>query len=81
MDKSSTAAYVGTHESIKQDRTAPHQPHPGPAGRIWAGLRPGPEPRVLRKRLADATNELGTLARLTFQRAQAQWRELAAHLA
>jgi transposase len=31
--------------------------------------------------LEDASNELGTLARLTLQRAQAHWRELDAHLA
>ena len=31
--------------------------------------------------LEDASNELGTLARLTLQRAQAQWHELDAHLA
>lgn len=32
-------------------------------------------------RLEDATSELGTLARLTLQRAQGQWRELDDHLA
>ena len=32
-------------------------------------------------RLADATNELGTLARLKLQRAQAQWCELDEHMA
>ena len=31
--------------------------------------------------LEDASNELGTLARLTLQRAQAQWRELDEHMA
>ena len=31
--------------------------------------------------LEDASNELGTLARLALQRAQAQWRELDAHIA
>ena len=31
--------------------------------------------------LEDAGNELGTLARLTLQRAQGQWRELNEHLA
>ena len=31
--------------------------------------------------LEDASNELGTLARLTLQRAQSQWHELDAHLA
>jgi transposase len=31
--------------------------------------------------LEDASNELGTLARLTLQRAQAPWHELAEHLA
>jgi transposase len=36
---------------------------------------------VLGDVLEDAGNELGTLARLTLQRAQSQWRELDAHLA
>jgi hypothetical protein len=36
---------------------------------------------VLSDVLEDAGNELGTLARLTLQRAQAQWRELDDHLA
>ena len=36
---------------------------------------------VLSDVLEDASNELGYLARLTLQRAQAQWRELDAHLA
>jgi transposase len=36
---------------------------------------------VLSEVLEDASNELGTLARLTLQRAQSQWHELDAHLA
>lgn len=36
---------------------------------------------VLSEVLEDASNELGTLARLTLQRAQCQWNELDAHLA
>lgn len=36
---------------------------------------------VLADVLEDASNELGTLARLTLQRAQAQWHELDEHLA
>ena len=36
---------------------------------------------VLSAVLDDATNELGTLARLTLQRARGQWRELDEHLA
>ena len=36
---------------------------------------------VLSDVLEDASNELGTLARLTLQRAQSQWHELDAHLA
>jgi len=36
---------------------------------------------VLSEVLENAGNELGTLARLTLQRAQSQWRELDAHLA
>lgn len=37
--------------------------------------------QVLTDVLEDASNELGALARLTLQRAQAQWRELDEHLA
>jgi transposase len=36
---------------------------------------------VLSEVLEDAGNELGTLARLTLQRAQSQWHELDAHMA
>jgi transposase len=36
---------------------------------------------VLSEVLEDASNELGTLARITLQRAQLQWHELDAHLA
>jgi len=36
---------------------------------------------VLSEMLEDAGNELGTLARLTLQRAQTQWHELDAHMA
>ncbi len=36
---------------------------------------------VLSEVLEDASNELGTLARLTLQRAHSQWHELDAHLA
>jgi transposase len=36
---------------------------------------------VLSEMLEDAGNELGTLARLTLQRAQSQWHELDEHLA
>jgi transposase len=36
---------------------------------------------VLCEVLEDASNELGTLARLTLQRAQSQWPELDEHLA
>jgi transposase len=41
----------------------------------------GPLQGVLSEVLEDAGSELGTLARLTPQRAQSQWRELDAHLA
>jgi hypothetical protein len=36
---------------------------------------------VLSEMLEDAGNELGTLARLTLQRAQVQWHELDTHMA
>ena len=49
------------------------------------GLVFAQSPKVLRLVLADviedASNEMGTLARLTLQRAHAQWRELDEHLA
>lgn len=70
-------------EGIKQDRTACINRIRGLLAEF--GLVFAQSPRelqgVLSEVLEDATNELGTLARLTLQRAQGQWRELDDHLA
>ena len=70
-------------EGIKQDRTACISRIRGLLGEFGLVFAQGPShlEAVLSETLEDATNELGTLARLTLQRAQAQWRELDAHLA
>ena len=70
-------------EGIKQDRTACISRIRGLLAEFGLVFAQGPSHLevVLSETLEDATNELGTLARLTLQRAQAQWRELDAHLA
>ena len=70
-------------EGIKQDRTACISRIRGLLAEFGLVFAQGPShlEAVLSETLEDATNELGTLARLTLQRAQAQWRELDAHLA
>ena len=69
-------------EGIKEDRTACINRIRGLLAEF--GLVFAQSPRelqaVLSDVLEDASNELGTLARLTLQRAQAQWRELDEHL-
>ena len=70
-------------EGLKQDRTAcinRIRGLPAEFGLVFPqGAR---EPQaVLSEVIEDAGNELGTLARLAVQRAQAQWHELDAHLA
>jgi transposase len=68
---------------LKQDRTACISRIRGLLAEFGLVFAQGPShlQAVLSETLEDATNELGTLARLTLQRAQAQWRELDAHLA
>jgi transposase len=70
-------------EGIKEERTACINRIRGLLAEF--GLVFAQSPKVLRLALADviedASNEMGTLARLTLQRAHAQWRELDEHLA
>lgn len=70
-------------EGLKADRTANINRIRGLLAEF--GLVFAQSPKVLRAVLSDqiedASNELGTLARLTLQRALDQWRELDAHLA
>jgi transposase len=70
-------------EGIKEDRTACISRIRGLLGEFGLVFAKGASELqgVLSDVLEDAGNELGTLARLTLQRAQAQWRELDAHLA
>ena len=70
-------------EGIKEDRTACINRIRGllaEFGLVFA-QGAGELQGVLSDVLEDAENELGTLARLTLQRAQQQWHELDAHLA
>ena len=70
-------------EGIKEDRTACINRIRGLLAEFGLVFPQGASELqgVLGDVLEDATNELGTLARLTLQRAQGQWRELDEHLA
>lgn len=70
-------------EGIKADRTACINRIRGLLLEFGLAFAQGPRElqAVLSEVLEDASNELGTLARLTLQRAQSQWHELDAHLA
>jgi len=70
-------------EGIKADRTACINRIRGLLLEFGLAFAQGPRELqvVLSDVLEDASNELGALARLTLQRAQAQWSELDAHLA
>ena len=70
-------------EGIKQDRTACINRIRGLLAEFGLVFPQGARElqSVLSEVLEDAGNELGTLARLTLQRAQSQWHELDAHLA
>jgi transposase len=70
-------------EGIKADRTACINRIRGLLAEFGLVVAQGANElkAVLNELLEDASNELGTLARLTLQRAQAQWAELDAHLA
>ena len=70
-------------EGLKEDRTACINRIRGllaEFGLVFPQSPPALQ-AILSEVLEDAANELGTLARLTLQRAQAQWHELDAHLA
>ena len=70
-------------EGIKADRTACINRIRGLLAEFGLVVAQGAEELqdVLSEMLEDAGNELGTLARLTLQRAQTQWHELDAHMA
>jgi transposase len=70
-------------EGIKEDRTACINRIRGLLAEFGLVFAQGPRElqATLSEVLEDASNELGTLARLTLQRAQGQWHELDAHLA
>ena len=70
-------------EGIKADRTACINRIRGLLAEFGLVVAQGAEELqdVLSEMLEDGGNELGTLARLTLQRAQTQWRELDAHMA
>jgi transposase len=70
-------------EGIKEDRTACINRIRGLLAEFGLVFAQGPRElqATLSDVLEDASNELGSLARLTLQRAQAQWRELDEHLA
>lgn len=70
-------------EGLKADRTACINRIRGLLLEFGVAVAQGPRElqQVLSDVLEDASNELGTLARLTLQRAQAQWHELDEHLA
>ncbi len=70
-------------EGLKEDRTACINRIRGLLAEFGLVFPHGPRElqAVLSEVLEDATNELGALAGLTLQRAQAQWRELDEHLA
>ena len=70
-------------EGIKEDRTACINRIRGLLAEFGLVFPQGSRELqgVLSDVLEDAGNELGTLARLTLQRAQSQWHELDAHLA
>lgn len=70
-------------EGLKTDRTACINRIRGLLLEFGLVVAQGPRElqQVLSDVLEDASNELGTLARLTLQRAQAQWHELDEHLA
>lgn len=83
VDQQSMLCVHRLREGIKQDRTACINRIRGllaEFGLVFA-QGPGELQPMLSEVLEDATNELGTLARLTLQRAQSQWHELDEHLA
>ena len=83
VEQQSTLCVHRLREGVKEERTACINRIRGLLAEF--GLVFAQSPKVLRLVLADviedASNEMGTLARLTLQRAHAQWRELDEHLA
>ena len=69
-------------EGLKEDRTACINRIRGLLAEFGLVFARGPRELqlIMSDVLEDAANELGTLARLTLQRAQAQWRELDEHI-
>lgn len=83
IDQQSMLCVHRLREGIKQDRTACINRIRGLLAEFGIVFAQGPSElqAMLSDVLEDAGNELGTLARLTLQRAQSQWHELDEHLA
>lgn len=83
IDQQSMLCVHRLREGLKQDRTACINRIRGLLAEFGLVFAQGPRElqQVLAHVLEDASNELGTLARLTLQRAAAQWRELDDHIA
>ena len=83
IDQQSMLCVHRLREGIKQDRTACINRIRGLLAEFGLVFAQGPRELqvVLSEVLEDASNELGTLARLTLQRAQLQWHEFDEHLA
>ena len=83
IDQQSMLCVHRLREGMKQDRTACINRIRGLLAEFGLVFPQGARElqAVLSDVLEDAGNELGTLARLTLQRAQSQWHELDAHLA
>jgi transposase len=83
IDQQSMLCVHRLREGIKEDRTACINRIRGLLGEFGLVFPIGVKElqSVLSEVLEDASNELGTLARLTLQRAQGQWHELDEHLA
>lgn len=83
IDQQSTLCVHRLRKGIRQDRTACINRIRGLLAEFRLVFLQSPRElqAVLGEVLEDATDELGTLARLTLQRAQRQWREPDDHLA
>ncbi len=83
IEQQSILAVHRLREGIKEDRNACINRLRGLLLEFGVAIPTGVRPLalLLDDALEDATNEMNTLARITLRRAQAQWRELDAHLA
>jgi transposase len=83
VEQQSMLAVHRLREGIKEDRNACINRIRGLLLEFGVAIPTGVRPLelMLDDALEDATNELNGLARITLRRAQAQWRELDAHLA